>query len=156
MAIINLRKYYYPICKTDTFVEVPDEVAEALLLMHREENNRMSRMFYYKAYFSLDCEDGIENDAIDWAQPSPEDYMIEAEREAAHKLLLQHMNEALSILTPTQARRVHARYMLGMRCKDIAAVEGVGPANVSNSIRDAVRKLQRYFQKQKWTREDEF
>ena len=27
MKTINLKKYYYPICKKDTFVEVPDEVA---------------------------------------------------------------------------------------------------------------------------------
>ena len=26
MKTINLKKYYYPICKKDTFVEVPDEV----------------------------------------------------------------------------------------------------------------------------------
>ena len=25
MKTINLKKYYYPICKKDTFVEVPDE-----------------------------------------------------------------------------------------------------------------------------------
>lgn len=39
MPIINLRKYYYPTYKTDTFIEVSDEVAEALLLMLRAENN---------------------------------------------------------------------------------------------------------------------
>lgn len=39
MAIINLRKYYYPTYKKDTFIEVSDEVAEALLLMLRAENN---------------------------------------------------------------------------------------------------------------------
>ena len=69
--IINLRKYYYPLYKTDVLVEVPDEVAEALLLLHRENNNREKKIWYHKAYFSLDCEDGIENAAIGWAQPSP-------------------------------------------------------------------------------------
>ena len=33
--------------------------------------------------------------------------------------------EAISSLPPTQARRVHARYMLGMKVKDIAAMEGI-------------------------------
>ena len=30
MTIINLKKYYYPLVKTDVFVEVPDEIADAL------------------------------------------------------------------------------------------------------------------------------
>lgn len=156
MTIINLRKYYYPLCRTDTFVEVPDEVAEALLLMHREENNRERKRFYHKAYFSLDCEDGIENDAIGWAQPSPEDYMIQAEDEAAHELLLLHLQEAFTALTPTQARRLHMRYMMGMKFREIAAAEGISPTQACSSVRGAVKKLHNYFKKQKWTKEDEY
>ena len=53
MPIINLKKYYYPTYKTDTFIEVSDEVAEALLLMLRAENNSKSKMFYHKAYFCV-------------------------------------------------------------------------------------------------------
>ena len=30
MAVINLRKYYYPAYTKDTFIEVPDEVAAVL------------------------------------------------------------------------------------------------------------------------------
>ena len=113
MTVINMKKYYYPLYRTDVFLEVPDEVAAALLLMYREENNRVNKTYYHKACFSLDCEDGIENDAIGWAQPSPEDYMIQAENEAAHELLLVHLQEAITTLTPTQARRLHMRYILG-------------------------------------------
>lgn len=156
MTVINLKKYYYPLFKTDVFVEVPDEVAEALLHLRREENNRTSKMWYHKAYFSLDCEDGIENEAIGWAQPSPEDYMIQAEDEAAHELLLEHLREAIGQLTPTQARRLHMRYMLGMKYREIAEAEGISPTQASDSVRRAVKKLQRYFKKKKWTREDEF
>ena len=61
MPIINLKKYYYPAYTKDTFVEVSDEVAEALLLMGREENARKSKIYYHKAYFSLDYGEGIEN-----------------------------------------------------------------------------------------------
>ncbi len=150
MPIINLRKYYYPTYKTDTFIEVSDEVAEALLLMLRAENNYERKRFYHKAFFSLDCEDGIENDAIGWAQPSPEDYMIEWEEQIAHERLLLHMQESFSILTPIQARRLHARYFLGMKIREIAATEGVSPSQVSDSVRAAVKKLQKYFKKQKW------
>ena len=38
MKTINLKKYYYPICKKDTFVEVPDEVAEAIVEESRAED----------------------------------------------------------------------------------------------------------------------
>ena len=54
MQTINLKKYYYPIYRTDTYLTVPDEVAEALLLMLREENNRARKIWYHKAYFSLE------------------------------------------------------------------------------------------------------
>lgn len=156
MTIINLRKYYYPLYKTDVFVEVSDEIADALLHLRREENNRKSKMFYHKAYFSLDCEDGIENEAIGWEQPSPEQLMIQAEEEAAHELLLEHLQEALSILTPTQARRLHMRYMLGMKYREIAEIEGGSPSKISDSVRGALKKLRNYFKKQKWTREDRY
>ena len=46
MQIVNLKKYYYELFKKDTFVEVSDEVAEALLLMHREENNHKRKIWY--------------------------------------------------------------------------------------------------------------
>ena len=156
MTVINLKRYYYPVVKTDVFVEVPDEIADALLHLRREENNRKSKMFYHKAYFSLDCEDGIENKAIGWAQPSPEDYMIQAEDEAAHELLLEHLREAIGQLTPTQARRLHMRYMLQMKYREIAETEGISPTQASDSVRRAVKRLQRYFKKMKWTREDQY
>lgn len=81
MAIINLKKYYYPIYTKDTFVEVSDEVAEALLLMQREENALLRRIYYHKAYFSLDREDGIENDSLTGFEPSPEEILLEKENE---------------------------------------------------------------------------
>ena len=142
--------------KTDVFVEVPDEIADVLLHLRREENNRKSKMFYHKAYFSLDCEDGIENYAIGWAQPSPEDYMIQAEEETAHELLLEHLQEAISHLTPTQARRLHMRYMLQMKYREIAEAEGISQTQASDSVRRAVKRLQKYFKKKKWTREESY
>ena len=44
-----------------------------------------------------------------------------------------------------QARRVHARYMLGMKVKDIAAMEGITPSQAGKSIHAALRRLRRYF-----------
>lgn len=78
MQTINLKQYY-PFCKEDIFLEVSDEIVEAFLLDKRAEAARDRKMFRYKAFYSLDCNDGIENAAIGWAQPSPEDYLIEKE-----------------------------------------------------------------------------
>ena len=65
--------------------------------------------------------------------------------------MLQRLREALATLTPTQARRVHARYMLGMKVKDIAAMEGITPSQAGKSIHAALRRLRRYFMLRKWT-----
>ena len=60
MKIINLRDYY-PFYTQDTLLEVSDEVAEALADAERSERNHIRRMFYNKAQYSLDAEDGIES-----------------------------------------------------------------------------------------------
>lgn len=150
MQTVNLKKYYYPLFTKDTFVEVSDEVAEALLLMHREENNRIRKMYYHKAYFSLDREDGIENDALCGFEKSPEEILMEQEEERFFLLTLERLEEALSYLTPTQARRIRARYLSGMAIQEIVASEGVSVSVVSESIRSRLKKLRTYFDKKKW------
>ena len=150
MQTINLKQYY-PFCKEDIFVEVSDEIVEAFLLDKRAEAARERKMFRYKAFYSLDCNDGIENAAIGWAQPSPEDHLIEKEELAEYEELIRRLYEAISSLPPMQARRVHARYMLGMKVKDIAAMEGITPSQAGKSIHAALRRLSRYFARQKWT-----
>ena len=150
MQTINLKQYY-PFCTEDTFVEVSDEIVEAFLLDKRAEAARERKMYRYKAFYSLDCNDGIENAAIGWAQPSPEDCLMEKEAQAEYAELLRRLYEAISSLTPAQARRVHARYMLGMKVKDIAAMEGITPSQAGKSIHAALRRLRRYFIRRKWT-----
>ena len=150
MQTVNLKKYYYPLFTKDTFVEVSDEVAEALLLMHREGNNRIRKMYYHKAYFSLDREDGIENDALCGFEKSPEEILMEQEEERFFLLTLERLEEALSYLTPTQARRIRARYLSGMAIQEIVASEGVSVSVVSESIRSGLKKLRTYFDKKKW------
>lgn len=63
MKKINLRAYY-PFYTHDCFVNVPDEVAEFLNESeHREAAYRL-RTYRYRAYYSLDREDGIEHEAL--------------------------------------------------------------------------------------------
>ena len=59
MKTINLKKYYYPICKKDTFVEVPDEVADAIAEESRAENANDAKQHYH--CYSLDASPGIEH-----------------------------------------------------------------------------------------------
>ena len=85
-----------PVLHRGHFVEVSDEIVEAFLLDKRAEAARERKMYRYKAFYSLDCDDGIENAAIGWAQPSPEDYLMEKEAQAEYAELLRRLYEALS------------------------------------------------------------
>ena len=76
MKPLNLKQYY-PYSTEDTIVEVSDEIVEAFLLDKRAEAARERKMYRYKAFYSLDCNDGIEKAAIGWAQPAPEDCLME-------------------------------------------------------------------------------
>ncbi len=144
MQTVNLKKYYYELYRKDTFVEVSDEVAEALLLMLREENNRVRKIYYHKAYFSLDREDGIENDALCGFEKSPEDIFMEQEEERFFLLTLERLDEALSHLTPAQEQRIRARYLDGRKTKEIADAEGVSIHVIYESLQRGLKSLQRY------------
>ena len=109
MKTINLKKHYYPIVKKDTFVEVPDEVAEAILEESRAENANGAKQHYH--CYSLDASPGIENHSPEQAL-SPEDILMEEEtereQEAARALMLERLREALATLTPRQASCLYA------------------------------------------------
>lgn len=77
MKTINLKKYYYPICKKDTFVEVPDEVADAIVEASRAEDANDAKQHYH--CYSLDASPGMENHFPEQAV-SPEDISVKAPR----------------------------------------------------------------------------
>ncbi|WP_326975422.1 RNA polymerase sigma factor [Caproicibacter sp. BJN0012] len=141
MPTINLRKYY-PFLNEDCFVEVSDEIAGAFLLATRQENNYHQRTYRHKAYYSLDCNDGIENSILH-TEPSPEEILMQM-------VSLQQLYEALNHLPSIQARRVYAHYILGMKKVEIARAEGVNSSGVCDSVRKGVKNLRRYFEKKKW------
>ena len=99
MAVINLRKHYYPLYTKDTFIEVPDEVAAVMEECRLYENRQEGRKSYYHVY-SMDCSPGIENHAMFLVQ-SPEDLIIREIDEAAEELLLERLAEAITHLSPT-------------------------------------------------------
>ena len=125
MAIINLRRYY-PHYPKDKFLEVPDEVAEALEEGRRIEHRQDNRRSYYHVY-SMDCTPAIENHAM-FLMLSPEELLIQGEDEAAAELLLANLAVAMTLLSPTQARRLHARYALKKKFREIAAVAPPHPS----------------------------
>jgi len=91
MPTINLCKYY-PFLNEDCFVEVSDEVAEAFLLAKRQEDNYHHRAWYHKAYYSLDCNYGIENSILH-TEPSPEEILMQ-------KVSMQQLLKHLTICRP--------------------------------------------------------
>ena len=147
MAIINLRRYY-PHYPKDKFMDVPDEVAAALeegrLIEHRQDNKRT----YYHVY-SMDCTPSIENHVMFFVL-SPEELLIQDEDEAAVELALANLAVAMTQLSPTQARRLHARYALKKKFREIAEAEGISGSCANESVTGVVKKLQKFFIKNGW------
>ena len=151
MPQINLKKYYYYLYPKDTFIEVSDEVAEALLTLHRAEEARNSKIRYHKAYYSLNCEDGIENHILDEPVPSPEQIMMEKEEERLRQLMFKRLLKAVARLPPAQVRRIHQRYLLGMSVKEIARADGVETGTVYQTLRSGLKRLQKFDRrKEEW------
>ena len=143
MPQINLKKYYYYLYPRDTFIEVSKEVAEALLTLYRAEEASRRKIRYHKAYYSLDCDDGIERAILDEPTASPEQIMTEAEEKRMHRLMLKRMVEAVARLPPMQARRIQQHYLLGMSVKAIAQADGVDPGSVYVSLRNGLKNLRK-------------
>ena len=61
MKKINLRELYPDVYTTDFLVDVTEEVMEAIRAAERAEAAYDRRMYRYKAHYSLDCDNGIEN-----------------------------------------------------------------------------------------------
>ena len=61
MKKVNLRDLYPDVYKNDHFVEVTEDVLETIRAAERAEAAYDRRMYRYKAHYSLDCDNGIEN-----------------------------------------------------------------------------------------------
>ena len=73
MTTINLKDFYYWYTQ-DQFIEVTEEVAEALRASVRYEAAYQRRLTRHKAQYSLDCEDGIEYSAC-LHEPTPQELL---------------------------------------------------------------------------------
>ena len=81
---------------------------------------------------------------------SPEELLIQDEDEAAAELVLANLAAAMRQLSPTQARRLHARYTLKKKFREIAEAEGISGSCATESVTGAVKKLQKFFIKNGW------
>ena len=116
MQKINLRELYPDVYKTDTFLDVTDEVQAVLLADKRAEALYLRQMYNYKAQYSLDCDNGIEK-AIVQRPPTPEEIL-------ENQQLRDQLYAAVMELPDKQAKWIYARFYLGMTVKEIAAEVG--------------------------------
>ena len=93
--------------------------------------------YRYKAQYSLDCDNGIE-DAVVHRSPTPEEALED-------KQLRDQIYTAVMELPGKQAKRIYARFYLDMSVKEIAQVEGVDPRRVRDSIHLGLKKLEKVF-----------
>ena len=134
MKIINLRDYY-PFYKQNQFIEVTDEVAALFCESERREAAYQLRTYRHKAYYSLDCDDGIECEAV-FVSLSPWELY-------ERKVTAQELRAALSSLPEIQARRVYAHCALGISTAQLARAEGVSEKVVRTSIDRALRNMEK-------------
>lgn len=135
MTIINLRDFY-PSYTSNCFIEVPEEVAAALLEFDRKEAAYRLRTYRHKTYYSLDREDGIEHEAIFVALSPTEIY--------ERKVTMQELHAAIASLPDKQAKRIYAHFILGISKVDIARAEGVNEKVVRIAIERGLRNMEKY------------
>lgn len=139
MTKINLRKQYPDFYKTDAFIEVPDEVAEAMFTFDRQEAAAQRRTYYHRAFYSLDRGDGIEYDAVFTSVTPWEVY--------ERKITLEQLHAAVAALPDKQAKRIYAHFFLGLTMREVAQAEGVSAMAVNNSILRGLKSMEKFLKK---------
>ena len=135
MKKINLRELYPDAYTTDFFVNVTEDVLETIRSSERAEAAYERKMYRYKAQYSLDCENGIENTVL--TKPQTPEMVLE------EKQLQKQVYATVMKLPEKQEKRIYARYYLCMTVNEIAAAEGVDPSRVRDSIRRGLKKLEK-------------
>ena len=138
MTTINMKDFYYWYI-VDELVEVPDEVAEVLLASRRNEAAYQRRLTRNKAFYSLDCDDGIEYSAC-LHEPSPQELLDRKE-------MFFRLWNALNSLPEIQGRRVDAHLILGKSYRQIAREEGVDKCAVRRSVKSGITHMKKYLRK---------
>ena len=101
MKKINLRELYPDVYTTDFFVDVTEEVIETIRAAERAEAAYERKMYRYKAQYSLDCENGIENAVL--LKPQTPEMVLE------EKQFQEQVYAAVMKLPEKQAKRPQSR-----------------------------------------------
>ena len=135
MIEINLREFYPECYRNDYFVEVPDEVAELLILLRRHEQSQRRRIYKHRAHYSLDIYENVEREAMLQSPTAEEIFEQLAERE--------QLQAAIMSLTERQRSRLYAHFFLNMSYTKIAQQEGVDVSAVRKSVQRALHQLRK-------------
>ena len=138
MKKINIKDYYDHI-DIDTYIDIPDEVFNIFEECRKAEQSYQSKVYYHKAYYSLDRGDGIEHSALFVALSPDEIY--------ERKLTSEQLHAAIAKLPEKQAKRIYAHYFLGMSKTAIAKTEGVSKATIGQSIKGALKSIEHFLKK---------
>ena len=135
MIEINLREFYPECYRSDYFVEVPDEVAELLILLRRHEQSQRRRIYKHRAHYSLDIYENVEREAMLQSPTAEEIFEQLAERE--------QLQAAIMSLTERQRSRLYAHFFLNMSYTKIAQQEGVDVSAVRKTVQRALHQLRK-------------
>lgn len=135
MVTINLKKYYPDYYKEDTFMDVEEDVAEFLETNRPKPASAKRKAQRYKAQYSLDAGDGIEEDTL----------VLLFEEARRNELLYERLRTAMTYLTEKQRRRFLMKYDLEYTYAEIAEKEQVNVNAVEDSIEQAKEKIKKYF-----------
>ena len=135
MTTINLKDFY-PWYTHDEYIEVSEEVAEELHTSRRREAAHAERVRYNKAFYSLDCDDGIEYSAC-LHEPTPQELLERME-------LFIRLWNALNSLPEAQGRRVDACVILGKTYSEVAEAEGVHESAVRRAVERGLENMKKF------------
>ncbi|MEA4824327.1 MAG: sigma-70 family RNA polymerase sigma factor [Clostridiaceae bacterium] len=133
MKTINLRKYYPDAHTTDYFVEVSDDVAVYMEDELRREKAYVERVRYHRAYYSLDCDSGIERRLLTPPR-TPEEICEQAE-------LSRTLHDALAALPEKQRELLLAHVLNEVPKTDLAGRESLSECAIRKSICKAITDL---------------
>ena len=109
MKKVNLRDLYPDVYKTDQFVEVTEDVLETIRAAERAEGAYDRRMYRYKAHYSLNCDNGIENAIL--MKPKTPEMLLE------EKQLREQLYAAVMALPEKQSQADLCPVLPGYACE---------------------------------------
>ena len=112
----------YPWFSGDEYIEISDEIAEVFAEFARAEQSYKSKMYYHRAFYSLDAGDGIEKEVLFVSASAQELY--------ERKVTQEEIYRAISQLSEKQAKRIYAHFFQEMTFAKISRVEGFNEASI--------------------------